>query len=107
MPPEKPLAWVQGKDGKSRCSHCGEQRVLMRFPGGTRDQAIDPCLVPLVKALNDAGILTAATCCHHGAGMGNIWLEDGRVLAVFPDWDAYKAVWDMAVERGLVEPRQF
>lgn len=107
METEKPLAWVEGKDGKFRCSHCGKERVLMQFAGGTRPQAIDPCLVPLVNALNDAGIPTAATCCHHGAGMGNIWLDDGRVLAIFDDWDSYLAVWDLAVERGLIKPRQF
>lgn len=104
---EKPLAWIEGKDGKFRCSHCGKTRILMRFPNGTRDQAIDPCIVPIVKALNDGGILTAATCCWHGAEMGNIWLKDGRVLALFSSWDEYKKVWDLAVEKGLVKPRQF
>ena len=102
-----PPAWIEGGDGKFRCSHCGKERILMRLPGGTRDEAIDPCLAPIVKALNDGGILTAASCCGHGGGMGDIWLDDGRVLAVFDDWDAYKAMWDMAEAQGLNEPRQF
>ena len=104
---EKPSAWVEDGGGNLVCSHCGRRPVLMRFPGGTRDFPIDPCIAPIVKALNDAGIPTAATCCWHGAVMGNIWLKDGRVLALFPDWDSYEAAWDLAVERGLVEPRQF
>ena len=104
---KKPPAWVRGEDGEFRCSHCGERRVLMRLLGGTRDEAIDPCIAPIVKALNDGGILTAATCCGHGSEMGDIWLDDGRVLALFSDWDSYYAVYQLAVERGLVKPRQY
>ena len=104
---EKPRAWTEGADGKLCCSHCGECPVLMRFPGGTRDHGIDPCIASIVKALNDGGILTKATCCGHGSEMGNIWLDDGRVLALFSDWDTYHAVYHLAVERGLVKPRQY
>lgn len=102
-----PLAWREGDDGKFRCSHCGKEPTLMRFPGGTRDEAIDSCLVPIVNALNDAGILTTGTCCGHGGGMGNIWLDDERVLAVFDDWKAFLAVWDIAEAQGLFKPRRF
>lgn len=104
---EKPLAWEEGEDGKLRCSCCGERPVLMRFPGGTRDHAIDPCIAPIVKALNDGAVPTVATCCGHGSEMGNIWLDDGRVLALFSDWFTYYAVYNLAVERGLVKPRQY
>ena len=107
MANEKPRAWTEGKDGKLHCSHCGERSVLMRVPGGTREHPIDPCLAPIVKALNDGGVFTAATCCGHGDGMGNIWLDDGRVLALFPDWDTYHAAYYLAIEHGLVKPRQY
>ena len=107
MPTEKPRAWVEGEDGKLHCSHCGERSVLMRFPNGSRDFPIDPCIASIVKALNDGGVLTVATCCGHGSGMGNIWLEDGRVLVVLPDYDSYSAVLLAAIECGLVKLRQF
>lgn len=43
---------------------------------------IDACIAPIIQALNDAGILTAASCCGHGKADGEIWLQDGRKLIV-------------------------
>lgn len=37
----------------------------------------DPCLAPLVKALNDGGIRTVASCCGHGKAPTSVLLEDG------------------------------
>ena len=45
----------------------------------------DPCLVPLVKALNDGGLRTTSSCCGHGHRPGSISLEDGRWLLIAPD----------------------
>jgi hypothetical protein len=105
---KKLRAWVEGEGDKQVCGHCGDQSVLMRFPGGTGDHGIDPCLAPIVRALNDAGIPTAASCCGHGSGMGNIWLADGRVLAVLPDYEhTYVALYDLAIWSGLVHPREY
>lgn len=105
---EKPCAWVEGEDSRLVCNHCGKHSVLMRFPGGTHDFPIDPCIAPIVRALNEAGILTAASCCGHGSNMGNIWLADGRVLAVLPDYEhIYFTLYELAVWCGLVRPRQF
>lgn len=51
----------------------------------------DPCLVPLIRALNDGGIATAASCCgHNGKGSdgeqidapGWVMLHDGRTLTI-------------------------
>lgn len=39
-------------------SHTGEDRM--------KKVGIDACIAPLVKALNDAGITTVASCCGHG-----------------------------------------
>ena len=47
-----------------------------------REWPIDACIAPLVDALNDAGIATAASCCGHGKGPGHIVTEDGRVLEI-------------------------
>lgn len=45
-------------------------------------KGIDACIAPIVQALNDAGILTSNSCCGHGKGDGEIYLQDGRVLIV-------------------------
>lgn len=49
----------------------------------------DPCLVPLVAALNGGGISTIAACCGHGRNTGSVLLADGRVLEIHPDLDAW------------------
>lgn len=43
---------------------------------------IDRCIAPLVMALNEAGIITIASCCGHGREPGRIDLLDGRVLRI-------------------------
>lgn len=48
----------------------------------------DPCIAPVVKALNDAGLRTIASCCGHGRRPGNIVLEDGRELFIARDFNA-------------------
>lgn len=64
----------------------------------------DPCLVPLVRALNDGGLRTVASCCGHGQVPGSVVLEDGRWLMILPDDDAagavYAAVADGQSEEG-------
>lgn len=36
---------------------------------------IDSCIAPIVRALNDAGVITVASCCGHGKRPGNIALK--------------------------------
>lgn len=55
---------------------------------GNGPVAIDSCIVTLVEALNDAGILTVASCCGHSHRPGVIALADGRELFVLPDYNA-------------------
>ncbi len=50
---------------------------------------IDLCIAPLVKALNDAGIVTDASCCGHGKLYGSILLADSRCLEIYPDQEAW------------------
>lgn len=40
----------------------------------------DPCIAPLVQALNDGGFQTVASCCGHGKWPGIISLEPGHVV---------------------------
>jgi hypothetical protein len=46
---------------------------------------IDACIAPIVKALNEAGVTTIASCCGHGKRPSNISLTDGRELVICPD----------------------
>jgi hypothetical protein len=43
---------------------------------------IDKCIYDIVKALNDAGIFTVASCCGHGKQLGSIILENNREMRV-------------------------
>lgn len=60
---------------------------LLAFNGEwhRRTWKIDSCIAPLVKALNDGGVETVASCCGHGKGPGLISLGDGRELLLFAD----------------------
>lgn len=51
------------------------------------ERGIDACIVPLVKALNAAGLTTIASCCGHGHRPGNIVLDDGREIIIARDFD--------------------
>ena len=52
----------------------------------------DPCLSPLVKALNEGGMPTIASCCGHGTHYGSVVLADWRVLMVLPNLASLEAV---------------
>lgn len=66
--------------------------------------SIDSCIAPLVQIFNHAGIRTVASCCGHGQGPGNIALEDGRELYIFPNHEASREL--DAVLPSLVERRR-
>lgn len=59
-----------------------EVENLLTTRGKRRTWGIDACIAPLVKALNDGGIETIASCCGHGKGDGRIDLVDGRILII-------------------------
>lgn len=65
--------------------------VLVEIPTATprgehgRARGIDRCIVPLVQALNTAGLATVASCCGHGYRPGNVILGDGREVFIAPD----------------------
>ena len=64
--------------------------IIMVINGKPRD--IDRCIAPIVKALNDGGITTIASCCGHGIRPGNIALEDGRELVICPNFEVARKV---------------
>lgn len=47
----------------------------------------DPCIVGVVRALNEAGLETVASCCGHGLRPGNIALADGREIVIARNFD--------------------
>jgi len=55
-------------------SHTGKKRL--------KKIGVDKCIAPIVRALNDAGITTDASCCGHNNGPGSIVLADGRELLI-------------------------
>ena len=80
--------WVDCKTGftvsdNNPCTLCN------RIPG---DGGIDPCIIPLIKALNDGGVESIASCCGHGRRPGNIVLKDGRELVICRDFETARIV---------------
>lgn len=68
-----------------------EAAMIVLDPGTPERQGrdgvwCDPCIAPIVKALNEAGIPTVASCCGHGERPGNIALRDGRELILAKDF---------------------
>lgn len=55
-------------------SHTGQFRWAIK--------GVDACIADIVQALNEAGIYTANSCCGHSKLEGEIYLHDGRVLAI-------------------------
>ena len=53
---------------------------------------IDRCIQSLVKALNDAGLETVASCCGHGNRPSNVSLRDGREIIIVPDFESAREV---------------
>ena len=53
---------------------------------------VDSCIVKLVKTLNEAGIVTVASCCGHNKRPGNIALADGRELVIALDFETARKV---------------
>lgn len=76
------------------CDHANREAamtVIARDDNGTPTAWCDPCLAPLIEALNAGGIPTVASCCgHDGRGSdglqtdapGWIVLSDGRTLTI-------------------------
>jgi hypothetical protein len=67
------------------CDHPNREEamtVLQRDPDGVPTVWCDPCVAPIVDALNAAGHPTIASCCGHGRRPGRIDLADGTALLV-------------------------
>lgn len=45
---------------------------------------IDKCIAPIVRALQKGGINMRGSCCGHEKIWGEIELEDGRTIRIYP-----------------------
>lgn len=61
------------------CDHANREAAMVVISEGVW---CDPCLEPLVRALNGGGLQTLASCCGHGRRPGSVALADGRWLMV-------------------------
>ena len=66
--------------------------VVQRADDGTPTVWCDPCLEPLVRALNEGGLPTVASCCGHRHRPGRITLADGGELFIAADYDTAQAI---------------
>ena len=64
------------------CSQDRESKMVEAAPG----VHCDPCIAPIVAALNASGIATVASCCGHTRRPGVISLADGRELFIASDY---------------------
>lgn len=94
------LTIAKDPDSEFGCARCDTPGSLFTYanqvvlPIKGRVTAIDWCIHKIVAALNAGNIVTTASCCGHRNIPGNIILEDGRVLAIFDDWEsAVKVCW--------------
>ena len=72
--------------------------VMIPAPDGRTEVSVDRCIAPLVQALNDGGVKTVSCCCGHSKHPGYIWLDDGRVLVILPEYTGkmgLQKVWDL------------
>lgn len=67
------------------------QAVELLMIGG-RVVEVDEEIAPIVKALNEAGVPTRASCSGHGYRPGNIMLSDGREIIIARDYDEARRI---------------
>src|SRR3990172_5444516 len=53
---------------------------------------IDSCIAPIIRALNDGGVMTVACCCGHEKRPGSVVLADGREFIIAPDYETARIV---------------
>lgn len=69
--------------GDQNCNQDREKKMV-RVGKKTNGNYIfcDPCIVPIIKALNEGGIETMASCCGHGRRPGVIIFSDDTWLTI-------------------------
>jgi len=62
---------------KKKCCNFGEFKCDIKIMPNVY---VDVCIADIIKALNNAGIETVASCCGHNKIPGSIILKDGREI---------------------------
>lgn len=90
------------------CDHAPNREAAMLRIAGTPIEGVttkvgycDPCLLPLIQALNDGGQYTIASCCGHNRRPGWVAFVDGRELLVIPDFETARLVNDVIPFPGI------
>ena len=94
------------------CNQREVTEVLVKIPadlsstGQTKwkNAKIDTCIAPMVKALQLAGIDMRGSCCGHEKTVGDIHLQDGRLLIILnaPRSEAWM-YGDVAARRKIMQ----
>lgn len=66
--------------------------TIERKPDGTPSVWCDPCIAPIIRALNAGGVATIASCCGHQNRPGSIVLADGREMIMARTYEEARAV---------------
>lgn len=96
-------AWGQCHDPACNIEREAKMVTIARNEDGKSTVWCDPCIAPIVKALNDAGICTVASCCGHKRRPGVIALADGRELFIARDFAEARQV-DKAFPATINDP---
>lgn len=84
------------------CEWGTTKKILVKTEKETwKKEGIDKCIAPIVEALQKGGIYIKVSCCGHGRPLGDIYLQDGRILLIdgYGDWANHrnrlliKALW--------------
>lgn len=59
---------------------------------GWEIRGVDSCIAPIVRALNDAGVVTVASCCGHGKRPSSIALVGGSEIIIAPDFKSARRI---------------
>lgn len=93
------------------CNHENRERtmtVVARDHEGTATIWCDPCIAPVIRALNNGGIETIASCCGHGENDGWVLRADNMLMLLRQVPEGMTPAEFMTAqegERGYIVPR--
>ena len=72
------------------CEHGKTKKVYVKIPADLSNTGkekwkyakIDRCIAPIVGALQREGIDMRGSCCGHDSSVGDIHLQDGRIILI-------------------------
>lgn len=86
------------------CDHENREAAMVVIDPGTPEHLgrdgiwCDPCIEPLIRALNAAGMETRASCCGHGKCPTWVIFDDDRHLVILDRDTAHRVIDEVAEE---------